>query len=127
MTIRSLLILPLLILIPVSAVNAQPSTRPNVLGSRKSKTDDEAREAEERKPPFVGMTKAQARARYGDPKQQTVTDEGEQWTYLLNFGEVIGKAFIPFNFKPTPIRTGTLIFGRNGKVKTFRWDAETNG
>lgn len=49
--------------------------------------------------PFIGMTKAQALARCGEAKKHTVTDEGENWIYLLNMGEVIGKAFIPFNFK----------------------------
>ncbi len=78
-------------------------------------------------PPFVGMTKAQALSRYGEPKKHTVTDEGEQWTYILNWGEVIGKAFIPFNFKATPVRTGVLIFAPDGKVKKFSWDAETKG
>lgn len=78
-------------------------------------------------PPFVGMTKAQALARYGEPKKHTVTPKGEQWTYLLNTGEVIGKAFIPFNFKPTLPRIGTLIFGPNGKVTEFTWDVPTEG
>ncbi len=79
------------------------------------------------KPPFVGMSRAQALARYGEPKTRSITDKGEVWVYLLNYGEVIGKAFIPFNFKPTPIRTGVLTFGDDGKVKEFRWDAETKG
>ncbi len=82
---------------------------------------------ESEKPPFVGMTKAQATARYGEPKTRSVTDKGEIWVYVLNYGEVVGKAFIPFNFKPTPIRTGALTFGPDGKVKEFRWDAETKG
>lgn len=77
-------------------------------------------------PPFVGMTKAQALARYGDPKTHTITDEGEQWVYILNFGQVMGRAFIPFNFKPTMVRTGVLTFGPDGKVKKFRWDAPTD-
>ena len=88
---------------------------------------DAAREAEERKPPFVGMTKAQAIARYGEPKTRSVTSKGEQWVYLLNFGEMMGRAFIPFNFKPTIPRTGSLTFGPDGKVTEFRWDQETNG
>src|SRR6266851_8615803 len=71
---------------------------------------------EAEKPPFVGMTKEQALARYGKPKKNTMTDEGEQWVYLLNYGEMIGKAFIPFNFKPTIPRTGVLIFGPDGQV-----------
>ncbi len=73
------------------------------------------------------MTKAQALARYGNPKKHTITEEGEQWVYLLNMGEVMGKAFIPFNFKPTMPRTGVLIFDAAGKVKKFNWDAETRG
>ena len=75
-------------------------------------------------PPFVGMTKAQAVARYGKPKRHTVTEEGEQWVYILNMGEMIGKAFIPFNFKPTIPRTGVLTFGSEGKVKKFTWDTD---
>ena len=106
-------------LVCAGCASEQPQT---AAPGAKPKTADEVREAEENKPPFIGMTKAQAIARYGDPKQQTVTDEGEQWTYLLNFGEVMGKALIPFNFKPTTIRTGTLTFGPDGKVKKFRWD-----
>ena len=71
------------------------------------------------------MTKAQALARYGEPRKHSVTDEGENWIYVLNAGEVIGKAFIPFNFHTTPVRVGVLIFGVNGKVKKFRWDTPT--
>ncbi len=81
-------------------------------------------EAERR--PFLGMTQAEALARYGKPKKQTITEEGEQWTYVLNFGEVMGKAFIPFNFKHTPIRTGVLTFGPEGRVTKFNWDQETD-
>jgi hypothetical protein len=80
---------------------------------------------EEDKPPFIGMTKAQAIARYGQPKKQTVTDEGEAWTYVLNMGEFIGKHMIPFYFSETQIRTGVLIFGPDGTVKKFHWDTPT--
>ena len=52
------------------------------------------------------MTQHQALARYGEPKTLSITDKGEVWVYLLNYGEVLGKAFIPFNFKVTPVRTG---------------------
>ncbi len=78
-------------------------------------------------PPRVGMTKAEALARYGPPKRKTMSEEGETWVYLLNMGEVIGKSFIPFNFKPTIVRTGVLIFGENGRVKKFNWDTPTDG
>jgi hypothetical protein len=80
---------------------------------------------EEDKPPFIGMTKAEARARYGEPKQQTVTDEGEQWTYVLNMGEFVGKHMIPFFFSTQGIRTGVLIFGPDGRVEKFHWDTPT--
>ncbi|MEO8439264.1 MAG: hypothetical protein ABI540_03480 [Spartobacteria bacterium] len=73
------------------------------------------------------MTKHEALARYGEPKKRTVTDEGESWIYLLNMGEVIGKAFIPFNFNPTMARTGVLIFAPDGRVSKFTWDAPTSG
>ncbi|MGH8095518.1 MAG: hypothetical protein ACREIF_18965 [Chthoniobacterales bacterium] len=73
------------------------------------------------------MTKAEALAIYGEPKKRRMSDEGEEWVYILNMGEVIGKAFIPFNFKPTDVRTGTLSFGPDGRVKKFTWDAPTKG
>jgi len=79
---------------------------------------------EAERPPFAGMTKAQAHARYGKPKKHTVTEEGEQWVYVLNTGEMIGKAFIPFNFKPTLARIGVLTFGPDGRVKKFTWDTD---
>jgi hypothetical protein len=94
-------------------------------GGAQGKGDISNEEAEQK--PFVGMTKAQALARYGDPKKHSVTDEGEEWIYLLNQGEIIGRAFIPFNFKGTVPRTGVLIFGPNGKVKKFTWDVPTDG
>jgi hypothetical protein len=53
--------------------------------------------------------------------------EGENWIYVLNMGEVIGKAFIPCNFKPTMARTGVLIFGPDGRVKKFNWETPTSG
>lgn len=100
---------------------------PQTTGKTKPRTADEVREAEENKPPFVGMTKEQAFARYGEPRQKNVTDEGEIWVYVLNLGEVMGKALIPFNFKPTTIRTGTLTFGPKGRVTKFNWTPPTNG
>ena len=74
------------------------------------------------KPPFVGMTKVQALARYGQPKQKTSTEEGEQWTYILNMGEFIGKHMIPFFVSTQGLRVGILICGQNDRVKKFRWD-----
>jgi hypothetical protein len=79
--------------------------------------------AEEDKAPFIGMTKAEALARYGNPKTRTVTDEGERWTYVLNFGDVLAKHMIPFFFSEEQIRIGVLIFGPDGRVTKFNWDA----
>ena len=102
---------------------ARPTPTPRPKPAAKPRTGDISN-PEAEKPPFVGMTKAQALARYGKPKKHTVTEEGEQWVYILNLGEVIGKAFIPFNFKPTPVRTGVLTFGTQGTVTTFAWDTD---
>jgi hypothetical protein len=98
-----------------------PSPTPTPAPRKPAKKVDESE-----KPPFVGMTKAQAHARYGEPKRQTVTDEGEQWTYVLNMGEFVGKHMIPFFFSTQHLRTGVLIFGPDGKVKKFGWDTPTN-
>ncbi len=103
----------------VTTTPPSPPARPAPVG------DISNEEAE--KPPFIGMSKEQALARYGEPKKHTVSEEGENWIYILNFGEALGKAFIPFNFKPTMIRTGTLIFGPDGRVKKFVWDVPTEG
>jgi hypothetical protein len=100
-----------------------PSPTPTKRATPKPKVGDISN-PEAETPPFVGMTKDQALQRYGKPKKHTVTEEGEQWVYILNMGEIIGKAFIPFNFKPTIPRTGVLIFGPNGTVKKFTWDTE---
>jgi hypothetical protein len=118
--VKTLSIILAIALCAASVVNAQKQdkTKPKI-------GDISNPEAEI--PPFVGMTKAQALARYGRPKKNTITDEGEQWVYILNMGEVIGKAFIPFNFKPTIPRTGVLTFGPDGKVKKFTWDSTKHG
>jgi hypothetical protein len=111
-----------LVLCTVSIGFASPTPTPSPhKPQRKPEKIDESD-----KPPFIGMTKAQAIARYGQPKKHTLTDEGEQWLYILNYGEVIGKAFIPFNFHHTPLRTGVLIFSPAGKVKKFTWDIPTD-
>jgi hypothetical protein len=110
-------------LLPGCATNApQPQTR-----AEKPRAVGDISNPEAETPPFIGMTKAQALVRYGEPKKRTVTDEGENWVYILNMGEVIGKAMIPFNFRPPALRTGVLIFDADGRVKKFNWDKDTNG
>ncbi len=109
-------------LLTSGVANAKPTPTPRPRPGKPKTGDISNPEAEQ--PPFVGMTKAQALSRYGKPKKNTITDEGEQWVYILNMGEMIGKAFIPFNFKPTIARTGVLIFGPGGKVRKFTWDTD---
>lgn len=121
----SILRISLIVFVAASSSLAAPQNSDIRTYGAKKKDGVAKKEDESEKPPFVGMTKAQALARYGEPKQHTLTDKGEQWVYILNYGEVIGKAFIPFNFKGTPIRTGVLTFGPNGRVKEFRWDTPT--
>ncbi len=110
---------------PKHSPSAHPTATPKAKPPKQKIGDISNPEAET--PPFIGMTKAQALARYGEPKKHTLTDEGEQWVYLLNFGEILGKAFIPFNFKGTVPRTGVLVFGPDGRVKKFTWDTPTKG
>ncbi|PZR73546.1 MAG: hypothetical protein DLM73_10475 [Chthoniobacterales bacterium] len=116
------LITTIALLLVGCATSPQPATTAQTHGPVGDISNPEAET-----PPFIGMTKAQALARYGHPKKQTMTDEGEQWVYVLNLGEVIGKALIPFNFKHPLVRTGVLVFGADGRVKKFNWDKETEG
>ena len=110
----------LLVFLLVGCATKQVSTNATSQQHRPAKVE------EEDKPPFIGMTKAQAIARYGKPKKQTVTDEGEAWTYVLNMGEFVGKHMIPFFFSEQQLRTGVLIFGPDGRVKKFNWDTPTD-
>jgi len=115
-------IITLIVIMCLSSAVIKASPTPTATPGKKHRT---SKVDESEKPPFVGMTKAQAIARYGQPKKQTVTDEGENWVYVLNFGEFVGKHMIPFFFSSAQIRTGVLIFGPDGKVKKFNWDAPT--
>ncbi len=88
----------------------------------RQKTADELREEEENRPPYVGMTKEEAFQRYGNPKSDIVTDQGERVVWFLNEGEVLGKSLIPFYIPPRP-RFATLFFGPDGRVRDFHFDA----
>jgi hypothetical protein len=109
-----------LLLVAAAMVSASPTPTP--AGKSPPRRPPARKVDESDKPPFIGMTKAQALARYGNPKQKTSTEEGEQWTYILNLGEFVGKHMIPFFFSTQGLRTGVLIFGQDGHVKKFRWD-----
>lgn len=72
--------------------------------------------------PFVGMTKAQAAARYGKPNRRVLTEQGEQWSYALNRSEVLAKTINPLSLTVPKHRSGILLFDANGKVKRFAWE-----
>lgn len=124
-SMKSKLFLSVFAAAALAACSTQPSTTARTTKPPAKVGDISNPEAET--PPFIGMTKAQALARYGEPKKHTLTDEGENWVYILNMGEVIGKAMIPFNFRQPAVRTGVLIFGADGRVKKFNWDKDTSG
>ena len=102
---------PLISAALLAGCSSQPSSTSRTTTTPPGKVGDISN-PEAETPPFIGMTKAQALARYGHPKKNTITDEGEQWAYVLNFGEVIGKAMIPFNFHQPAIRTGSALIPR---------------
>lgn len=91
--------------------------RPVVLGK---KQDDEDKK-DSTKPPFKGMTKAQALKAYGEPDSIGHRDGEELWTYVLNRGESYAKSLIPFG-SGGKLRYRLLTF-KDGKVTNFRWDA----
>ena len=82
---------------------------------------DDGDKKDSTKPPFKGMTKAQALKDYGEPDSVGHRDGTELWTYVLNRGENLAKSYIPFNFKNS-LRYRLLTF-KDGKVIDFRWDA----
>ncbi len=61
--------------------------------------------------PELGMTKAEALARYGKTDNIAQSSRGEVWTYHLNMGE----AFIPYNFGYRP-KLRILTFDADGKL-----------
>ena len=94
------------------------SNRP-VIDQKKGDDDDDNHDMEN--PPHVGMTKAQVRAKYGDPKERSKSaDEGEEWIYRLNLGEAALRGLNPFD--PWPARgfvSAGFTFGTDGRVKTL--------
>ena len=109
-----------LLLVMAAMVSASPTPTP--AGKSQPRRPSAKKVDESDKAPFIGMTKAQVLARYGNPNNKTSTEQGETWVYILNMGQFIGKHMIPFFFSTQTLRTGSLAFGQDGRVKTFRWD-----
>ena len=59
----------------------------------------------------TGLTRAEVIARYGEARNQRVSDAGERWVYQLNAGEPI----IPWNVDYRP-RLRIVDFDRHGRV-----------
>ena len=81
------------------------------------------------RPPRMGMSKEEVRARYGRPVHVSTSSRGEAWSYV--FGAFDGTAFIPF-YGPVhnavrERRGGVIIFGANGRVKDFNWNVSDPG
>ncbi|HKP45357.1 MAG TPA: outer membrane protein assembly factor BamE [Pyrinomonadaceae bacterium] len=110
----------------LAGCTAGPATNQRATATARSNAATTAKPGDpEDRPPVVGMTKAQVLARYGKPKTQTVTDDGERWTYVLNIGEFVGKHMIPFFFSTQTLRFGVIFFGPDERVKKFNWDTPT--
>ena len=103
-----------------AATARQDPPRAAVAGKPAKETDDGDKK-DSTKPPFNGMTTAQALHSYGKPDSVGHRDGEELWSYVLNPGETYAKSFIPFNFS-NKLRYRLLTF-KGGKVVKFRWDA----
>ena len=81
------------------------------------------------RPPRMGMTKEEVRARYGRPMNVSMSSRGETWSYLFNAIE--GQDFIPFyGAVHNAVRKrhgGAIIFGADGRVKDYTWNVSDPG
>ena len=118
-TLRTLLLPAATLMLVAWVPGAALAPRPAAALTGKPESGDDKKDST--KPPFKGMTKAQAQHFYGDPDSIGHRDGEELWTYVLNRGEALSKSFIPFNFNDK-VRYRLLTF-KDGKVVDFRWDA----
>ncbi len=109
------------LLAAASLPGALPSSGTSAPAHAVGKPQDDPDKKDSTKPPFKGMTKAQALHFYGEPDSVGHRDGEELWTYVLNRGENYAKSFVPFNFN-NKLRYRLLTF-KDGKVVEFRWDA----
>lgn len=81
------------------------------------------------RPPRMGMTKEEVRARYGRPTNVSSSSRGEMWHYM--FDAVKGEDFIPFygaiHSHLRQRRAGLVIFGADGRVKDYQWNVADPG
>ena len=103
---------------PPSALALPGAPTPAHVAGKPKDDDDDKKDST--KPPFKGMTKAQAMHFYGEPDSVGHRDGRELWTYVLNRGENYARSFIPFNFN-NKMRYRLLTF-QGDKVVEFHWD-----
>lgn len=88
-----------------------------------------AQEEDRTRPPRLGMTKEQVRARYGRPVSVSTSSRGESWSYVVDAFD--GTDFIPFyGSVHSAVRKrhgGVIFFDGNGRVKDFNWNATDPG
>ena len=94
-----------------------------------AKSKPVAHEEDRTRPPRLGMTKEQVRARYGRPVNVSSSSRGESWSYVIDGFD--GTAFIPF-YGPVhdAVRKrhgGVIFFDANGRVKDFTWNEADPG
>ena len=90
--------------------------------SLRAQTDWDNLSASRSKPrPHVGMTREEAHKVYGEPFQRVAVANGERWWYRLKFGEVYGRAWVPFMTNSDNVHLGNVEFGPNGRVRAFDW------
>lgn len=109
----------LAIIMALTLASCAASRRADAPSASQTRADDGHRFE---KPPVVGMTRAQALARYGKPRRRVLTEQGERWYYVLNRSEVVGKTLNPLSLTIPKYRVGVLLFGSNAKVKRFAWE-----
>lgn len=80
---------------------------------------NEGQRGEWNKTPEIGMTKAEVRARYGDPHRVVQEGGREVWEYDA---KARGRDFIPvYGGFTRQYKGGSIAFGPNGRVVARKW------
>ena len=121
-TITALLAISLLAACETGSTSPSPKPAP-AQGKPAPQKQDVSR------PPHMGMSREEVRARYGRPMNVSTSSRGEAWTYM--FDAFDGTAFIPF-YGPVhnavrQRRGGVIFFNANGRVKDFNWNVSDPG
>lgn len=105
------------------------ANRSATVRKKEKESDDRDNDDKAKRPPRLGMTKAQVRERYGDPSHVSSTPRGETWAY--SFGNFEGSDFIPFYggvhaaFRKR--QHCSVVFDASGRVKDYTWGVTDPG